>query len=632
MELDRVEIKNFRSIPEATIFFDQRCKILVGINEAGKSNFLKALSLLSPDFKIDSFDIREHLPNEEPVEESEVLFIFKLSNEDLEKIFKKIKNVILTKKIDSPIIEINDKKLNLLEFMKKRNEVLYEVNLISKEKNTVHWDLEENNYKLLANWKKKIDKTIDKTIKLNEKEVNLKDFEIINRENFPKISEEYLENIDASFLNDFVGKEYIKFLNENLPKCIFWKYDKDYLLPSKIDLNEFSKNPKSCKPLMNMFNLAGYEDVSSAFTEVNERNPHLGVRNLLNKVSQNTTDFFRNIWKEYGEIEFKLDENGNFINASIKEKNQHGFDRRSDGFKRFITFLLAISIGVERGKISNSLILIDEPDISLHSTACEFLKKELLKISQSNYVLYATHSIFMFDKENIQRHLIVKRENEKTQINSPKDSEIYDDEVLFKEVNYSTFKILKEKNILFEGWRDKVLFHKALSKIPDNFKMLEKKFQNIGLAHAQGVSSMKNISPVLQFANRKCLILSDNDSIAKLHQKKFNENHLHGNWKRYNEILGGTLKITAEDFIKREFIKEIWNNLSKYPLLKKIQEIPKDNSGVMFHLKECTKEKYSEEDTKKVLRYFKEELFNKLKPEHIEEDYYTYLSKVASIL
>ena len=46
MILDRVEIVNFRSIKNATINFDNKGLILIGKNEAGKSNILKAIVAL----------------------------------------------------------------------------------------------------------------------------------------------------------------------------------------------------------------------------------------------------------------------------------------------------------------------------------------------------------------------------------------------------------------------------------------------------------------------------------------------------------------------------------------------------------------------------------------------------------
>ena len=64
MELEKVILFNFRSIKYVSIDFNHKCRILVGINESGKTNILKALSLLSEEAPISKDDIREPLPNE----------------------------------------------------------------------------------------------------------------------------------------------------------------------------------------------------------------------------------------------------------------------------------------------------------------------------------------------------------------------------------------------------------------------------------------------------------------------------------------------------------------------------------------------------------------------------------------
>lgn len=49
MKLDRIHIKNYRSIMDVVINLDPACRVLVGKNGAGKSNILNALSLLNDD-------------------------------------------------------------------------------------------------------------------------------------------------------------------------------------------------------------------------------------------------------------------------------------------------------------------------------------------------------------------------------------------------------------------------------------------------------------------------------------------------------------------------------------------------------------------------------------------------------
>ena len=76
MKLSYVNIKNFRSIQDIKMDFDPPCRVLVGINESGKSNIINALALLNDDYvPVKSEDLREALPNENEIKESYVRFV-----------------------------------------------------------------------------------------------------------------------------------------------------------------------------------------------------------------------------------------------------------------------------------------------------------------------------------------------------------------------------------------------------------------------------------------------------------------------------------------------------------------------------------------------------------------------------
>ena len=46
MELRNVDIRNFKSIENINLDLEKDCKILVGLSESGKTNFLTALKTL----------------------------------------------------------------------------------------------------------------------------------------------------------------------------------------------------------------------------------------------------------------------------------------------------------------------------------------------------------------------------------------------------------------------------------------------------------------------------------------------------------------------------------------------------------------------------------------------------------
>jgi predicted ATP-dependent endonuclease of OLD family len=64
------------------MYLEPRCRVLVGINEAGKTNILKALSLLDPDAQIQPSDRRESRPGEPYDQEAYVRFVFVFDEQD----------------------------------------------------------------------------------------------------------------------------------------------------------------------------------------------------------------------------------------------------------------------------------------------------------------------------------------------------------------------------------------------------------------------------------------------------------------------------------------------------------------------------------------------------------------------
>ena len=153
----------------------------------------------------------------------------------------------------------------------------------------------------------------------------------------------------------------------------------------------------------------------------------------------------------------------------------------------------------------------------------------------------------MIDKEDVGRHIIVKKDREQTILTPVDDSNIVDEEVIFNALNYSVFENLKKNNIVFEGWRDKKLFQVA------SFRSKDKKLKNlqeIGLCHAKGVKDIGRVTAILELANRKCIIISDGDEVAKEAQRKYDG---YGDWFRYDQLINDEKFSTAEDFLKDEY-------------------------------------------------------------------------------
>lgn len=85
MKIKEIHIENFRSIKNETIVMDQNCLILLGKNEAGKSNVLKAIAALFGQYALTTKDQRKKVNNEKITNRS-IYAIFDYTEEDVLKI------------------------------------------------------------------------------------------------------------------------------------------------------------------------------------------------------------------------------------------------------------------------------------------------------------------------------------------------------------------------------------------------------------------------------------------------------------------------------------------------------------------------------------------------------------------
>jgi len=633
MRLSYVAIKNYRSIENLKLYFDPKCRILVGINESGKTNILKALNLLDPEKATTRRDLREPGLHESQITEAYVRFVFTLTSEEVSTLVEAVKGKILSNTYASPIVKFSETSYTLEEFCKSR-EALYIANLLVPTKHPSAWAL-PNDAKIMNKWKKvgpscPQDFSVSKS---NSKQVLLKVFTLVDTSEFADIPTEYLVEAEVSDIYDPVSVFLKSKVQASLPKVLFWDYDESKLLPPKINLDQFCENPDSCLPLRRMFQLYGTVDIKKDIATAKAGSAN-ALTNLLRRVAEKTSKHFHNTWREYDNIKFSLAMDGPDLVARIEdESNHYELSQRSDGFKRFVTFLLMVSAVDASNLLKNTLLLIDEPEIGLHPSGARYLMDELIDISKNNYVAFSTHSIFMIDSKIIKRHLIVKKKGEITEVEEVSESNIQDEEVIYKSLGYSIFSNLKEKSLIFEGWRDKKLFETAIARVPAEFEEV-KELKGLGHCFAQGVKQVKNITPLFEAGSRKCLILSDSDLMAREHQKEYREGKYFGVWKRYDEAVAGTAAITGKDFIKEAAFKDVIeevrakHNIPAFPLADL-----NEAGGKIGNLKQWLLGNGVEQAEVDVsIRDIKEGVFESLKNSEIKTEYYDYLRGVLSFV
>ncbi|WP_082818063.1 ATP-dependent nuclease [Variovorax boronicumulans] len=535
MKLKRAKIKNFRSIEDLTIEFNHGCVVLVGINEAGKSNILRALQFLDLSVPITTADLRVERQNEEAVSKGFVEFHFNLEEDEIEAIFKKLANFFYGPCLDAAIVKSADGDLTLREYCSRVSTASHEAWLHTGSRHTLTWS-NSDDYSVIPGWFRNDSSFLQ--IELNVGTVNVPPALVAYS---PKnASNANLAHLSIEQLDALVSPLITKRVDAALPKCIFWKYGENYLLPSHVKIAEFSDDPSCCIPMRSMFELAGIKsaDIGSTIEAVRSQS-HYRYTKLLKRVSNAATQHVRSLWHDYKSIRIDLTPDGELIVPLVTDHEvQLDMASRSDGFKRFVSFLLMISARVRTEEIKGVLILVDEPEIALHPSGAKSLAKELIKIGAANTVVYSTHSIFMIDKENVGRHLIVEKKKEVTTAVAAEKSKMQDEEVLYAAIGYSIFESLKLHNVIFEGWRDKEIFRVALEDLQKRDDSFREKTKNLGAVFAEGVKDIKHVSRILELASRKCLIISDSDKPALEKKKDYEDARAWGEWVTLKDILG----------------------------------------------------------------------------------------------
>ena len=486
MKLTKIKIENYRSIKQLDFDFQKNngkdCHILIGINETGKSNILKAMNFLDKSIQINY----QHDCNRQALTTGEA-----------------VKVTYFFDKID------NNEIVNLLtDSIHKRilSELIFE--MISKEISYNDKSSRQEKYIL------KIKQSSIEKIRKNE-------------ELWKQISDKIQEftTDDETILEEYLIRNISTHLDKLLPKVIFWKYAPQYLISEAINLNIFKSNPDGTSiPLRNILLLKGvpkenfgkYIDQIIQSTQLREQ-----AETELSRIS---TTHLNKLWPEHKiGLRVRIERDG-LCEVSVydldNDSERFRMDQRSDGFKQFVSILLTLSAEHAIGTLKDNIILLDEPENSLHPGSVKFLRDALLEISRNNHIVLATHSIFMIDKTCLKRHLTVNKYQNKTKVSQVNNA--FDDEIVYNALGTSIFEIIRSNMIIFEGEHDKEVFDFFREKLNS-----EDGNSSFGTIEASGANKIELIFKFFKNTRVKGFVVVDSDdkgrSIKRALQQKFRQ-------------------------------------------------------------------------------------------------------------
>lgn len=598
MKITKITIENFRSIKDS-ISFDieeiggKSCYALLGINETGKSNILDAISLLSEDEDGIQYAIDCNNEAEEADKDILVTYELKISNPDFYK----------TKFIESGL----DKQLvDKIKFETIERKV--SISKTDGRSDYFHFYLKND---------KGFSKYIIGTDKIEQK----------TDANVVKDAEGKETNVlDERKLEGYLEDKFFDLFEKSMPRVIFWKSEDKYLINKAVDLNLFKIDQNNSIPLRNCFRIAGIDGEKVAATIDAAAGSIAKLSKLEHKLNEGVTQHINKIWKEHNvSIRFKVD--NMHLSFLVEDKDndlpKYEISQRSDGFKHFVSILLNLSAENKTQRLKNCVVLLDEPEVHLHPTGQKYLRDELLNIGKNNVVFFATHSIYMVDKKNFDRHLSVKKKGGVTKVSQVERNNPYKEEVLYEALGTSVLEHIEPNVLIVEGKTDRDIFELYARKFGKELSP-----PKVSVISADGVA---NIIKYTKFFNTKLIkgyVLVDSDDEGDRERKKIlgETGYNSKNTFEVNNILNTKKKATLEDLFNKKYLISVVK--TQYDLTIKFES----GSPLIEQLKKFlheNKKPYRDNDKEELRKLFFAEITKLTKEELKKEAYFKFCKNLC---
>ena len=359
MKLKLFRVQNFRSFEDSGWINCQDVTAVAGVNEAGKSNLLKALWKLKPAFQADNKILHSDLPKDkfDELMDAEELPVFVSAKFKLE-----AKDLSLLKKY-FPTIKPFD------SFTIKRT--------------------------LSGKYIVEVPVTVP-----TEKAQRLRDFIIKIMPGFIYYSN--YGNLDS---------------NIYLPQMLssFNKKGVNALAPAKkrtikLLLLYVGITPEMLKEdLPLLFSESKVDRLTAAqLFELTKKKEE--YQKLFDDAGQRLSQEFSEMWRQ-GDYKFEFTFEGDSLKIYVTDSmgNRAPLEERSVGMQWFLSFFLVFSL---ESKLfyTNTVLLLDESGMTLHGLAQQDLVHFMEQLAEKNQIIYTTHSSFMIPTEHLNRAKVVYKD------------------------------------------------------------------------------------------------------------------------------------------------------------------------------------------------------------------------------
>ncbi|MFP1899444.1 AAA family ATPase [Lonsdalea quercina] len=548
MRLSKVRVQNYRSILDTGEFDIERLKtILVGPNEAGKTAILQAIQQINPPVGTKKFKPLRDYPRAQytkisrgdldPNKVKVVTAVFDLEDFDLEHAPDQIKGSSISYTFtrylnnnashsligfESPTY--NDIKNDLIRLTAHldRSSATGEAKPHSESLSKITNGWAQDKYlnadsEILKNWLEEKLPFIDE-----EDEKELKRWEMIE-----------------SKLNLSIGiRSFLEYLDQNKP--VFVLYSNYFRVKPIIHLGNLAKRLESnsldddaydygnsC--LLRLLGFTAQElselgkatDPSHTSTDLEVFRERLDQRSYeLNAASVELTQQVIRVWNpddnKAEASRLKLTADGQYLKVVVEDNIgvEVELDQRSEGFQWLVSFFI-VFFAEAKGKHKNTILLLDEPGVSLHALKQREFRKTISLLADKNQTLYSTHSPFLVGPDELDIVRVVELTDRTvgtkvhTTVSSSDPAALLPlQEALGYDLAQSLFA--NQRNLILEGLTDYWYVEAISGLLKDGGKTFL--HEKIALVPANTASKVVYFATILTSHNLKVAALLDSDN------------------------------------------------------------------------------------------------------------------------
>jgi len=418
MRLESFRVRNYRSINDSGEIAVSRITALLGRNESGKSNLLRALQSLNPIEGFEALspikDFPRHRRLEECTDDTQVLStIWVLEEDDKETLLDllpratDVTKVRIGRSYQGKIRSVSFPELKAIPY--DENDIKNKVRKVAASVRAVAQKQEVSDALDAAADSFETSTSITKmsetwatqaiaAVKALRTILAGADAELTEKQD-EMLSE--LEETARSIAGDKDALQAAEhWVISAIPKLIY--VDEYPELDGHKDIGAYiqrkSENQRtvSDKNFEKLCKVAGLKP--DALQALLDKNDHETRNQLANRASAVVTTEIKRLWKDRAlKIRFNLD--GHHLETLISDPSatydvEVNLSDRSRGFQWFFAFYITFSADTDGGHAENAVLLLDEPGLYLHAKS----QSDLLRHFEddfSNQILYSTHSPFM---------------------------------------------------------------------------------------------------------------------------------------------------------------------------------------------------------------------------------------------